>query len=43
MKSVAHFEVGRFAGRLEKRMRRISSDVISGTCSKHCGECIPLL
>lgn len=41
MKSVAHFEVGRFAGRLEKRMRRISSDVILGTC--HFGECIPLL
>lgn len=43
IKSVAYFEVGRFAGRLEKRMRRISSSVILGTCSKHFGECTPLL
>jgi len=44
MQSVAYFKVGRFAGGLERRSRRRkASGMLSGTCSEHFGECVPLL
>lgn len=42
MQSVAHFRVGRFAGGLERR-RRNAPGMLSGSCSDHFGECVPLL